>query len=501
MKKYCIILLSFLTLPGFSTEYFVSNSGVNSNSGTINSPFKTITYAVSKIKGGDIVYVRSGIYNEQVILYKLPNTTISAYNKETVIIDGTGIDPGDGSGLVRSFSQYTQFIGLTVRNSVQYGITLDQNNAAHSVISGCTVYNCTKSGIGEWADYCTVKDCVVYNVTLDNTGGVMSVGWGCGISCHGSSSIHLTGNLIKHNIVHDIWGEGIIVAWAINCIVEDNTVYDNFSVGIYNRNSHNTLNQRNFVYTTKVMNKGSQVGLGHWNEDPAFVNQGNIFQNNIVSGCKRNIRCSWDTDGLRVINNTFVNSTYSAGVEIEDKLTNSLFANNIVVQEGNLPCISNAAGSGMVFLNNLYNKAHSNSTGAGDITGDPGFAGGNITTPDYFKLSSNSPAINKGTSGVTDDYFGNLRDIPDIGAVEYMFATGTPPVVISSFKAVILHGQLQMTFTEPKGRVTIYTSSGWPIMTKNINSTTLNIDVSRYRKGIYLVSYTNLKTETVKIVV
>jgi hypothetical protein len=321
----------------------------------------------------------------------------------------------------------------------------------------------------------------------------MTVGWGCGISCHGASSLHLTGCIVRHNIVHDTWGEGIIVAWGTDCVVEDNIVYDNFSVGIYNRNSQNTLNQRNFVYSTKVMNGGSQTGLGHWNEDPAFINQNNTFRNNIVFGCNRNFFYYDVTDGLKVVNNTFVNSTGFACVDIDDRagMTNSLFANNIVIQENNLPGILVEAGSGLIFLNNLYNKSRSNSAGAGDVTADPRFIKGNVENADYFKLLSDSPAIDKGSAitDITDDFFGNKRDIIDIGACEYMKITSIHDE--STKLNIIVEKDCVRISAEDSGVANLINFKGTVISSKIVNSGVVIFDTSSLLPGIYIIVYYN----------
>jgi hypothetical protein len=499
--KYCLLLSAalLLALPAFSAEYFVSNSGNNSNSGTISNPFKTIRYAVSKIKGGDIIYIRAGTYNEPVELYEvtgteLKRTTVSAYNGETVIIDGTGINVGSGNGLVRSFSQFTQFIGLTVRNSDQFGITLDQNNAAHSIVSHCNVSDCVDTGIGEYADYCIIEYSRVYNTSLNNEGGILSVGWASGIACRGTSSRQTTGSIIRHNEINYIWGEGINVAWVNICTVEDNIVYDCYSASIYNRNSQNVVNQRNLIYNTKIMTYGSQVGLGHWNEGSfVFVNKNNKYINNLVYGCRRNFYHYGATDGLLVANNTFVNSAYYACVQLDNRseMVNCLFENNIVIQEDNLPAISVGSGSGLIFQSNLYNKSHSNSNGAGDVTGDPRLVKGNIENADYFKLMSDSPAIDKGSSitGASVDFFGNTRDITDIGACEYLRTTSIKDE--SKKLNIIVEKYSVKIFTEEAGVANLTNLQGIVVSSRNVNPGENIFDTSSFLPGIYIIVYYN----------
>jgi parallel beta-helix repeat protein len=437
--SYILILLTstFLFIsPVFSKTYFVSSSGNNYFNGTKNYPFKTISYAQSRISGGDTIYIRNGTYNETVAVYGISEgtesdpTVLSAYNGERVIIDGSGINVGAGNGLVRSFVPFTQFIGLEVKNSDQSGITLDNNKATNSKIIECIIHDCKEGGIGLYADNSTVERCTIYNVCLNNLNGVLSIAWSAGIGCRGTANSVSSNCIIKNNTIHDVWGEGIGLAFTNKCIVENNIIYDFFSVGLYSRNSQNIVNQRNLIYNTKVLKNGSQVGIGHWNEGNfTYVNKNNSYVNNIVYHCRRNFYHGALLEGLLVANNTFINSTYSTCVEFDaPTFVSGEFRNNIVVQEDALPCIVIDKNVKIIYSNNLYNKTYNSiAIGEGDVVGDPKLkrtgdtSAGNLTA-EYFKLTSTSPAINKGVAitKVTDDIFGNDRDSsPDIGAHEY----------------------------------------------------------------------------------
>ncbi|MBV8894512.1 MAG: DUF1565 domain-containing protein, partial [Acidobacteria bacterium] len=49
-----------------ATTYYVSNSGRDTNPGTIASPFLTISHAAAVAAAGDTVVVENGNYPEQV---------------------------------------------------------------------------------------------------------------------------------------------------------------------------------------------------------------------------------------------------------------------------------------------------------------------------------------------------------------------------------------------------------------------------------------------------
>jgi hypothetical protein len=80
-----IIFFSF-SLISFSSTYFVSNDGKNSNIGNFSNPLLTIQEAINRSKSGDSILIRNGIYRESVIINKINNIYISSYNNEYVRI-------------------------------------------------------------------------------------------------------------------------------------------------------------------------------------------------------------------------------------------------------------------------------------------------------------------------------------------------------------------------------------------------------------------------------
>ena len=71
LGKYKIIfLLCLLSNALLAKNYYVSNTGKNSNDGSFEYPFRTIQFAVDHLKPGDKCYVRKGVYREKVIFSK-----------------------------------------------------------------------------------------------------------------------------------------------------------------------------------------------------------------------------------------------------------------------------------------------------------------------------------------------------------------------------------------------------------------------------------------------
>jgi hypothetical protein len=87
-------------LPVTTNLYYVATDGSNDNPGTIGQPFQTISHAVERINPGDTVLIRSGIYQEQVIITNsgtadLPITIRAFADESPRIIGAIKLDPAD----------------------------------------------------------------------------------------------------------------------------------------------------------------------------------------------------------------------------------------------------------------------------------------------------------------------------------------------------------------------------------------------------------------------
>ena len=97
------ILLSILSLLSFSygIHYYVATDGEDDNPGTLTHPWETIQKAANVLVPGDIVYVRGGVYYEQVTLNVSGAAndgyiTFQNYENEVAILDGTNLSVPEG---------------------------------------------------------------------------------------------------------------------------------------------------------------------------------------------------------------------------------------------------------------------------------------------------------------------------------------------------------------------------------------------------------------------
>jgi hypothetical protein len=448
--------------------YYVDASAANDlGNGAISTPFKTITHAISHISGGDIIYLRAGTYNERVYMSGKSGTEgsptiISGYADEEAIIDGTGITVGDGSYLMQlSTTDYITLTKFTMTNVSMEDLTISAGSGVYLNGTGCnisylTVYNTNGSAIrlGDSSSNSIVEYCTCYNNCMNNSDGlpfgVDGKYWGVGINIRG------TGNILRHCIVHDCWGEGMSITKATGDTMEDNVVYDCYSSHMYCMNSVNCLVQRNLIYQTKTMGWDDNgitphwsTGLHHGNESYVTYihNTNNTIINNICVGLKVLFHISSLNGGLFANNtaaysNSTLYATYLGGDITRDWADSGLpewgillggdVCNNIILQGGSIDMTSTSSVTGNTYSNNLWSRLPSiYARGTNDITDDPEFTeeGADPFAAIYYRLSATSPAIRTGINkSVLYDYeekaWGNP---PSIGAFEY----NGPPIVIT----------------------------------------------------------------------
>ncbi len=148
-KKLGIIIWIFTIGILFSENYYVSPSGNNDNSGSIESPFATVQHAHDAAQPGDTLILRGGTYypTAQTIFTKDGNSdsyfVITSYPGELPAIDGENVPDGDinhGSTPTWTFNNanYWKIMGpLKLTNGRGAGINVDGANLEFELIESC----------------------------------------------------------------------------------------------------------------------------------------------------------------------------------------------------------------------------------------------------------------------------------------------------------------------------------------------------------------------------
>jgi hypothetical protein len=348
-------------VPASTYHLYVATTGSDTNPGTQAAPFKTIQRAANMAKPSTTVHVAAGTYSGNV----------------TTKVHGTA------SARIRYVSD-TKW-GAKVIGSGTEGMWT--NNANYTDIVGFDISGPGRLGIANWASYTLFQGNHIHHLTIS---GGCNGGGGAGIvNANYSGS---DGDIIG-NVVNDIGVPG-----ACNGVQ-----------GIYSSNLRGKI-LNNIVYRV------SSYGIHLWHAADAVIIANNTVFANGSSGMGGGIVIGvGDSPGGKILTNTKV-------------------VNNIVYKNprGSISqyCYSgvNCIGSGNVVANNLVSGNGSGivmkvGSATGTITADPQFVNYQANGTGNYRLTSTSPAIDKGTATsapTTDiDFYARPRGAAhDIGAYE-----------------------------------------------------------------------------------
>jgi len=117
-KKLFLVVLLFIGFIASANTYYVSNTGEDTNPGTFSQPWRTIQHSIDMAMAGDTVYIRGGVYPEQLNFIHSGNSTdghivFKAYPEENPVIDGDGL--GLSTGLYLKNISYVILDGLEIQ--------------------------------------------------------------------------------------------------------------------------------------------------------------------------------------------------------------------------------------------------------------------------------------------------------------------------------------------------------------------------------------------------
>jgi hypothetical protein len=460
-----------------SSIYYVDSDGSDSDPGTESQPWKTIQKACDTLTPGSTVYVKAGEYNEKITV-NVSGTetggyiTISNYENEEVIIDGTGVS-GDNMVYIEDKS-YLKLTGFTIRNNTGVndgsGIRIE-GSGEHIELKNNKIYEIRGSDAMGITVYGTDASMSISHLVIDG-----NEIYNCDPAQ--SEALTLNGNVeqfeVTNNVVHDvnnigidfIGGEGTCPDSskdaARNGVCRGNLVYKansnyggGYAAGIYIDGGNTIVVERNVVYDCDI---GIEIGC----EIKGMVAYDIVVRSNFVfNNDKRGIvfggydyPATGKVKDSTFYNNTcFNNDTLATGdgeLRIE-YAENCEIGNNIIYASSQevLMTAAEVNSSGIVLDYNLWFTetgpnsividwegteytsftAYLSGTGqdAHSQFNNPGFADTSLVSPDLH-LTSQSPAVDAGdpasdSSAVgTLDIDGDSRilgNLIDVGADEY----------------------------------------------------------------------------------
>ncbi|MEM6753555.1 MAG: right-handed parallel beta-helix repeat-containing protein [Cyanobacteria bacterium P01_C01_bin.38] len=450
--------------------YYVSSKGSNDNPGTKDKPWKTVNYAVqeeSAVKAGDTILVQPGTYTELITLEKsgnekLGHITLKA-DGDVTLRDPDPIKGGFREGVIQSANQGHWIIdGFRIENTSWAGISLrDANNM---IVKNNHTFETGASGIivlpesyykGGEAEV-TSKDIKVVDNKIERanwrwTGRGDTRGLQEALSIWGVDGFEVANNIVKQGN-----REGIdIKTGSRNGSVHNNTVTgvarvsgtpggynggpaiyvdgnraDTFNVDIYN----------NLVYG----NVAEGITIADEVPEQGDVKDVRVY-NNVVYGNGKlgtnagaGISITSNVSDVEVVNNTVAGNVQSITIDGTDytkgDITSDVVVRNNIFADAKYRNGFIEDANDIVLDNNLFTDTFEEvyETGKGlknfkETNNLAVKSAGFLDSKDKdYRLSSNSPAINKGSSKIPDyadvDKNGKERlkdDAPDIGAYEY----------------------------------------------------------------------------------
>ncbi|BAY82306.1 hypothetical protein NIES267_17850 [Calothrix parasitica NIES-267] len=426
--------------------FYVSPSGSDENSGSKNQPWKSINYAVSEdspISPGDTVLVEPGTYTELISLGKSGSDSQRITLKANGDVTLRDPDPNSGGfpeGVIQSPGQSNWIIdGFRIENTSWAGISLSdpknitvQNNETYQTgSSGIIALPKTFFGGGE-------KEVTGSNVKiLNNTVERANWKWdGPGDKDGDQEALSIwgiDGFEVANNTMIDGKREGLdIKVGSRNGLIHNNSItsqalisgtYQGFRGGAAIYVDGNRADSFNLdIYDNEIFsNTADAILIADEVPGVGDVSDINIYNNVIYSNGRRvenggvGVAIANNVEDVEIVNNTFANNVQ--GVVINDKNQgynprNILVRNNIF-SENSFRNIYVENASNVTLDNNLFVNTEEFADKTEIYDRGEGVANLNVfdnelaesvdfvnSEANDYRLNSNSPAINIGSSSV-----------------------------------------------------------------------------------------------------
>ena len=239
MKKIVSgVVLTLLLIGMLSSAFNIQPVKAEPKTIIVPDDYSSIQEAINAAKPGDTIYVKSGIYYENIIVNK-DNLRLIGENRETTIIDGGG--QGTVVKLAKVVNGMTDVEGViiegfTIRNSGQqlfedrYGVEIF---GFYNTIRNNIITNNNKAGVYVYAD----KNRITKNVIANNDW------WGVFIATEANDN-EITGN----NITNNVYG---IQVMSARVTISENYVIDNEQYGILLDNAYDCVLKNNHIEGSK----------------------------------------------------------------------------------------------------------------------------------------------------------------------------------------------------------------------------------------------------------
>ncbi len=241
MNRWFLVCLAgwvCLAAHGQPREFFVSPSGSLTNLGTESSPWPSVTFALSKAAGGDIVTLLPGTYSEPVVVElcgtpKFP-TVIRSRSKWDAILQGS---PGHGIYIADGVTNVV-IDGLQVASAGMDGVKV----GSFATVRNCWIRHSKGQGI---AAHVARDTLIEYNL-VEHNGTDPTLDHGMYLS---GTNLVVRGNVIRWNKTYGCQIFADPPASSANCQFYCNLVYSNRdALTVWSRSG-----QTNYVFNNTLI--------------------------------------------------------------------------------------------------------------------------------------------------------------------------------------------------------------------------------------------------------
>lgn len=179
---FMVFIISLIFSNNVNSQIFVSTTGLDTNSGSFESPYKTITKAISVAVPGDTIFVRSGVYNlTSTITINSSKSGMESkmyylfgYQDERPLLDFSSL--AVGSKGIRLNANYWYIKGFDVTKAGHNGLGI---TGSYNIIEHCSFFENRNTGLqlDNGASYNKIINCDSYYNYDDHNQGADADGF------------------------------------------------------------------------------------------------------------------------------------------------------------------------------------------------------------------------------------------------------------------------------------------------------------------------------------